>query len=618
MKTRISAPKQKATHIPAPAVETGMFQRRAFPNPKEDEEQEEAMPELQARSAVPALQLMDIPLYPESTPAPSPANLDLQREVEEDYEEDDTLQKPVQAKLTIGQPGDKYEQEADAMAAKVMRMPDSAIQREPEDEEEDMMQLRAKPQIQAKGSEAPAVPDGFANRLSQNRSGGKPLSDETRSFMEPRFGSDFSNVRVHETPDLANSIQAQAFTHGQDIYFNSGKYNPSSSSGKELLAHELTHTQQQVETVQRQIPETYNLAYRREIAEQLISELRDKGGITVAFYVAQLKKIKQHKEFKRQAVQYASDHNAWGLVDGVLTQGKAMELTESAPTKLENLFSEIDNLLNLYPDLTESSSIPRTVNTLAIFTHGFNRRLQAGKNGEMIATEDKAEEQSSRARRENWTNLENWIAALTPFLSPSPTIPLFACSVSGQPDSGIPFAEALQYVLQSELEKQYTGQATSPTVWGHTTSGHTTANRQLVGFGGNNSGEKYDLISDISNKLVESIIRQTSQASSLTDDQLNKLKRQSRRLISRSLKAKTGKQEGTNVYIREIPQMGIERVWNDLTSLSSPNFSDLNLSESATSRLSQGFQEFRKRIDKDIESLSATLIKMTSLKSTLK
>jgi hypothetical protein len=55
-------------------------------------------------------------------------------------------------------------------------------------------------------------------------------------------------VRVHETPDLANAIQAQAFTHGQDIYFNSGKYNPGSSGGKELLAHELTHTMQRNST----------------------------------------------------------------------------------------------------------------------------------------------------------------------------------------------------------------------------------------------------------------------------------------------------------------------------------------------------------------------------------
>lgn len=219
---------------------------------------------------------------------------------------------PIQTKLNIGQPGDKYEQEADQMAAKVMRMPNPEggvgewgsegageqlqrlpeeeeelqqrplVQREamPEEEDEELAQakfqvqrqaipdeededlqmkpalqqqtvleekedtLQAKPQIQANG-EAPAVPANFETQLAQKRGSGNPLSNETRAFMEPRFGADFSNVRVHETPDLANSIQAQAFTHGQDIYFNSGKYNPRSSGGKELLAHELTHVVQQ-------------------------------------------------------------------------------------------------------------------------------------------------------------------------------------------------------------------------------------------------------------------------------------------------------------------------------------------------------------------------------------
>lgn len=88
--------------------------------------------------------------------------------------------------------------------------------------------------------------------------------------MEPRFGTDFSNVRVHETPDLANSIQAQAFTHGQDIYFNSGKYNPGSSGGKELLAHELTHVVQQKEaatviSLQREVKSQANAPVDRVI-----------------------------------------------------------------------------------------------------------------------------------------------------------------------------------------------------------------------------------------------------------------------------------------------------------------------------------------------------------------
>ncbi|MBE9070472.1 DUF4157 domain-containing protein, partial [Leptolyngbya cf. ectocarpi LEGE 11479] len=184
----------------------------------------------------------------------------LQRQAEPTLEEDEE-DLPVQAKLTIGQPGDKYEQEADQMAAKVMAMPDSAVQREAMPEEEEELQakqelqreampeeedetLQAKPQLQAKGS-VPEAPTNFDSQLAQQKGGGQPLSDKTRAFMEPRFGSDFGDVRVHETPDLANAIQAQAFTHGQDIYFNSGKYNPGSSGGKELLAHELTHVVQQ-------------------------------------------------------------------------------------------------------------------------------------------------------------------------------------------------------------------------------------------------------------------------------------------------------------------------------------------------------------------------------------
>jgi len=76
--------------------------------------------------------------------------------------------------------------------------------------------------------------------------------------MEPRFGADFSDVQIYETPDLANAIQAQAFTHGQDIYFNSGKYNPVSNGGKKLLAHELTHVIQQLNiSIHRQPTQTH-------------------------------------------------------------------------------------------------------------------------------------------------------------------------------------------------------------------------------------------------------------------------------------------------------------------------------------------------------------------------
>jgi hypothetical protein len=85
-------------------------------------------------------------------------------------------------------------------------------------------------------------------RINSSKGGGSPLDTSTRGEMESSFGSDFGGVRIHtgsEAQQLSKDLNAQAFTHGQDIYFDEGKYNPQSTSGKHLLAHELTHTVQQ-------------------------------------------------------------------------------------------------------------------------------------------------------------------------------------------------------------------------------------------------------------------------------------------------------------------------------------------------------------------------------------
>jgi hypothetical protein len=90
--------------------------------------------------------------------------------------------------------------------------------------------------------------DRIEKRLKQRQNGGNPLPDDTREFMETRFGNDFSSIRVHhdsEAVQLNRDLRAKAFTHGTNIYFNAGQYNPKSSGGKKLLAHELTHTIQQ-------------------------------------------------------------------------------------------------------------------------------------------------------------------------------------------------------------------------------------------------------------------------------------------------------------------------------------------------------------------------------------
>ena len=81
-----------------------------------------------------------------------------------------------------------------------------------------------------------------------NSGGGTPLAGETREFMESRLGADFGDVRVHtdsKASESARSVQAHAYTVGNDVVFQSGKYEPDSESGKRMLAHELTHVVQQ-------------------------------------------------------------------------------------------------------------------------------------------------------------------------------------------------------------------------------------------------------------------------------------------------------------------------------------------------------------------------------------
>lgn len=77
---------------------------------------------------------------------------------------------------------------------------------------------------------------------------GRPFSRAVRNFFEPRFKHDFSDVKVHtcgSAVQMSKALKAQAFTYGNNIFFNQGKYNPGTSAGKQLLAHELTHVVQQ-------------------------------------------------------------------------------------------------------------------------------------------------------------------------------------------------------------------------------------------------------------------------------------------------------------------------------------------------------------------------------------
>jgi hypothetical protein len=154
---------------------------------------------------------------------------------------------PLQTKLTINQPGERYEQEADRVAEQIMCIPEPGLQRRM-NEEKKKERLQTKPHIQRRftsGKGNNAAPPIVEEVL---RSPGRPLEQTTRRFMEPRFGHSFSRVRVHtdtKAADSAWAMNAKAFTVGQDMIFGADQYNPQSKEGKSLLAHELTHVVQQ-------------------------------------------------------------------------------------------------------------------------------------------------------------------------------------------------------------------------------------------------------------------------------------------------------------------------------------------------------------------------------------
>lgn len=166
---------------------------------------------------------------------------------------------PVQAqpRLAVGVPGDTYEQEADRVAEQVMRTPEPTLQRScacggtcpkckggragRESGRLQTKQVTPHDRGQTSHSVPPIVHDAL-------RSAGQPLDPVTQSLMSPRFGVDFSDVRIHSDATAAKSaaaIDARAYTVGRNVVFGANQYQPATREGRRLLAHELTHVVQQ-------------------------------------------------------------------------------------------------------------------------------------------------------------------------------------------------------------------------------------------------------------------------------------------------------------------------------------------------------------------------------------
>ena len=238
---------------------------------------------------------------------------------------DDTKSKATffQAKLSVNKPGDKYEQEADTVANKVVnntiakplvqqkqisniqrlststedeipgtndaRMKhDKDIQRAvvPEKEKDKKIQKMDAAEKDEEGTissiqqkstnDSSGASPQLSSRIEQTSGKGKSLPKNTLHEMNTSFGVNFNKVNIHtnsEATDMNKELSAHAFTHGSDIYFNAGKFDPASVEGKRLLAHELTHVVQQTgdlntTNIQKDDDNTKDPSYRDPLAVQ--------------------------------------------------------------------------------------------------------------------------------------------------------------------------------------------------------------------------------------------------------------------------------------------------------------------------------------------------------------
>ncbi len=295
----------------------------------------------------------------------------------------------IQAKLAVGPADDKYEQEADHIAAQVMTIPAPAaegtgpvqrqagkekvvqaqplvatitplaqreptsgeeeeevqakplVQRQPEEEEEEVQAKAAGPNAAA-GFE---VSKGLEQRLTASKGGGSPLPAEVCGFMEPRFGADFSGVRVHTdsaAAEMSQQIQAKAFTLGQDIYMGAGQYAPESDAGKRLLAHELTHTIQQAgNTIQRKLnpvaaKDTGWSSEELSLIDTINEGIKAYSKIEVSDYDARLESLDALLE---DVGVWLDDHSE--LSETGFSETESMSKTEEAQGYVFNQFEEL-------------------------------------------------------------------------------------------------------------------------------------------------------------------------------------------------------------------------------------------------------------------------------------
>lgn len=185
-----------------------------------------------------------LPKSGKSEPAVQRKSVDEDQTIQRKTEEEDkVMMKPLEE--------EQIQRKEDDEKVRMKPLEEEQVQRKPVEEEKVMRAVVEEEKVQRKeAGGVPTVTNSFQSSVDASQGQGTKLEGTTNDFMSSKFGTDFNEVAIHKDKrahELASQIHARAFTVGNDIYFNEGEYQPNTSEGKRLLAHELTHVVQQNE-----------------------------------------------------------------------------------------------------------------------------------------------------------------------------------------------------------------------------------------------------------------------------------------------------------------------------------------------------------------------------------
>jgi len=276
-----------------------------------------------------------------------------------------------------------------------------AVQKKDAPKEEEKAPVQAK-------SDAPAtVSPALSGQIESSSGRGRQLPDKTRSEMEQGIGADFRGVNIHtdeEAAGMNRELGAQAFTHGQDIYFNNGKYNPDTSSGKRLLAHELTHVVQQDKGTIRKTEGEKNADPDKALRKEKFNEILAKGKNMTpaeAWMAKEILLFLTEDEFKTELKKLLA-HPNYSDFEEILRGSKETTIADEiqqelvipavlfkpAPNTIDQDFENANKILNPYKIQVEKGSI-------TIVEEIETKKVLGGKSAVPVPTEGKSKEMNA-------------------------------------------------------------------------------------------------------------------------------------------------------------------------------------------------------------------------------